>query len=114
MEDISKRAKILLKEIIKFDADTSHFEKYFEESYDWSKSKYQSESILRSSFGELKEAGLINIQWADGIPWVLSITSKGSTHKEEIAKHKVILILKWVIGTLIAIAAIVVPIIINK
>lgn len=104
MQEISKLSKKLLAEIIKHNGDTEYFKEYFD--LDLRKTKYKTEESLRSAFGELKNAELIDIQWADNVPWILSITGKGYTYLKELRFKKVISFLKWVIGTLIAIAAI--------
>lgn len=112
MQEISKLSKKLLTEIVKHNDDTKYFKEYFD--LDLQKTKYKSEGSLRSAFGELKRAELINILWADNVPWTLSITSKGYTYLKELRFKKTISFLKWIIGTLIAIAAILVPIIVKN
>lgn len=110
MEDISYIGRKLLKEIIKTNADVKHWEKYFNLFYDWEKSKYKSEDVLRSAFGELKDNGLIDISWADNEPYYLSITSKGISYFKDCRKTKILKFCAWIITTLIALASLIVSI----
>lgn len=106
MDDLSSTAKRLLKEIIKYDSDKKHFEDYFNLFYDWSKSKYKSEEILRSAFEELKDAKMIDISWSDDGPDNLSVTSKGISYLDEKRRKNIVSTIKWIIATIITIYSI--------
>lgn len=109
MKDVSRISQFLLKDIIKHNSNPKYFEDYFNLFFDLNKTKYKTEEILRTAFGELEDAGMIRISWADDVPWTLSVTSKGFSYLGEKRKKSFISFLKWLIGFLIAVAAIVVP-----
>ena len=110
MDNLSKISQTLLKEIIKCNSNPKHFEDYFNLFCDLSKTKYKTEEILRTAFGELEDAGMIKTEWADDVPWKISVTSRGYSYLSEKKKKSIVSFLKWFIGFIVAIAAIVVPI----
>lgn len=80
-EELSPNAEKLLQEIIDHRndngiPDTGYWQMRFENL------SFAESTRLRSLFKELRESELISTQWADGVPYFISITDKGFTYSE--------------------------------
>lgn len=80
-EELTPNAEKLLQEIIdhrneKGNCDSNYWQERFN-SIDFSE-----EMRLRSLFGELKEAKMISVQWADNYPYFLFLSDRGLSYNE--------------------------------
>lgn len=82
MNKVSLEAEKILHEIIEHcdghgNCDTQYWEKRFD------KLSMSEDVLLRSSFKELSDAGLICTKWADNYPYTLFILAKGKSYFDE-------------------------------
>lgn len=45
-------------------------------------------SVLDGIVRELKECGYINVQWADDMPWIVTLNNSARTYGEQLAEHE--------------------------
>ena len=75
-EKVSPEAEAILHEIIECEKDSDHWRKRFEDL------SIRDDAILRGCFKELKDAGLINVQFADNYPYRIIILKDGYLYEE--------------------------------
>ncbi len=75
-EKVSPEAEDILHEIIDHEKDSDHWKKRFENL------SPRDDVILRGCFKELKDAGLINVQFADNYPYKIIILKDGYLYEE--------------------------------
>lgn len=77
-QELSPQGEALLREIIDLQTssqdNTAHWSKRFDGL------SAQQDTLLRDTFRELKECGYIRIQWADNIPYYLTVTVDGQNY----------------------------------
>ena len=78
--NISKEATSLLIEILEHENELNYWQQRFE------KLSYREDVILRGCFGELKDNKLINVLWADNIPYQIAVLKDGYILGEKIQK----------------------------
>ena len=78
--NISKEATLLLVEILEHENELNYWQQRFE------KLSYREDVILRGCFGELKDNKLINVLWADNIPYQIAVLKDGYILGEKIQK----------------------------
>lgn len=78
--NISKEATSLLLEILEHEKDSNYWQQRFEGL------DYREDTILRGCFGELKDNNLVNVLWADNIPYQIAVLKDGYILGEEIQK----------------------------
>ena len=71
-QELSPQGETLLKEIIDLQASGQDNAAYWSKRFDGL--SMQQDTLLRDTFRELKEYGYVHIQWADNIPYYLSLT----------------------------------------
>ena len=76
-QELSPQSETLLKEIIDLQASGQDNAAYWSKRFDGL--SMQQDTLLRDTFRELKEYGYVHIQWADNIPYYLSLTVDGQT-----------------------------------
>ena len=74
--DLSKEAKKLIQEIIENESAPNYWQERF------TNLEKRDDSILRGSFKELTDAGMIKTQWADNYPFVINILKDGYLYAE--------------------------------
>ena len=74
-QELSPQGETLLKEIIDLQASDQDNAAYWSKRFDGL--SMQQDTLLRDTFRELKECGYVHIQWADNIPYYLSLTVDG-------------------------------------
>lgn len=103
--ELSKEAEHLLQEIIEYNQKLS--EEYGYWLHRFENLSFNDDSRLRSVFKEVKDAGLIHLQWGDGIPYFIEITNAGYTYfdtkKELLKKQKKLSRREWIIAIVSAI-----------
>ena len=82
MRNLSKRAEMLLSEILEHrdengNCDTNYWKNRFEGL------SVAEDALLRSLFKELRENEMISIGWADNYPYILLLLAKGLSYFEE-------------------------------
>ena len=77
-QELSPQGETLLKEIIDLLASDKDHAKHWHDRFDLL--SFQEESLLRDTFRELRECGYINCQWADNIPYYLTVTIDGQNY----------------------------------
>ena len=45
-------------------------------------------SVLDGIVRELKECGYINVQWADDMPWIVTLNNSARTYGEQLSEHE--------------------------
>ena len=80
MDMISNEASQILIEIVENADVAQYWEKRFE------KITRREDAIIRGCFKELKDKGLINTRWADGIPYVITVLKDGYAHYDYMQK----------------------------
>jgi len=78
--EVSPQAENLLEDIIELKNKKLNESEYWNDRFD--NLDFDEEVIFRSLFKELRESDLINVTWADNIPYMLNITNKGKTYFE--------------------------------
>lgn len=78
--NISKEATSLLLEILEHEKESNYWQQRFEGL------DYREDAILRGCFGELKDNNLVNVLWADNIPYQIAVLKDGYILGEEIQK----------------------------
>lgn len=78
--NISKEATSLLLEILEHEKESNYWQQRFEGL------DYREDTILRGCFGELKDNNLVNVLWADNIPYQIAVLKDGYILGEEIQK----------------------------
>ena len=77
-QELSPQGETLLKEIIDLQASGQ------DNAAQWSKRfdglSMQKDTLLRDTFRELRECGYVKTQWADNIPYYLSLTVDGQNY----------------------------------
>ena len=77
-QELSPQGETLLKEIIDLQASDQDNAVYWSKRFDGL--SMQQDTLLRDTFRELKECGYVHIQWADNIPYYLSLTVDGQNY----------------------------------
>ena len=77
-QELSPQGETLLKEIIDLQASGQDNAAYWSKRFDGL--SMQQDTLLRDTFRELKECGYVHIQWADNIPYYLSLTVDGHNY----------------------------------
>ena len=77
-QELSPQGETLLKEIIDLQASGQDNAAYLSKRFDVL--SMQQDTLLRDTFRELKEYGYVHIQWADNIPYYLSLTVDGQNY----------------------------------
>lgn len=77
-QELSPQGETLLKEIIDLQASGQDNASYWSKRFD--RLSMQDDTLLRDTFRELKECGYVHIQWADNIPYYLSLTVDGKNY----------------------------------
>lgn len=77
---ISSEAEELLKEIIQHEGDGNYWKERFEGLSD------KDDVIIRGCFKELRENGLVEAQYADNYPYLITILKDGYLYEEHIYK----------------------------
>lgn len=78
MENISNEALKLLEDIIKNENSTQYWEERFKNL------SIKEDGILRGCFKELKEKGLIDVKWADNLPYIIVVSKEGYLYYENL------------------------------
>ena len=78
--NISKETTSLLLEILEHEKESSYWQQRFEGL------DYREDTILRGCFGELKDNNLVNVLWANNIPYQIAVLKDGYILGEEIQK----------------------------
>lgn len=81
LKKLSQQSKQLLDEILKADNPTNMLTKRF----DGLSSKEDRE--LRTAIRELREQGYINVQWADNVPYHVTINNSARTYDEWLQEY---------------------------
>ena len=82
MIHISDEARDILKEIIEHEKDSDYWKNKFENLSD------KEDTILRGSFKELKDAGIIQVKYYDDYPAVIRILKNGYFYEEQIQREE--------------------------
>lgn len=77
-QELSPQGETLLKEIIDLQASGQDNAAYWSKRFDGL--SMQQDTLLRDTFRELRECGYVHIQWADNIPYYLSLTVDGQNY----------------------------------
>ena len=78
--NISKEATSLLIEILEHEKESNYWSEKFKGL------DHREDTILRGCFGELKDNNLINVVWADNLPYQINILKDGYTIGEDAQK----------------------------
>ena len=78
--NISKEATSLLIEILEHEKESNYWSEKFKGL------DRREDTILRGCFGELKDNNLINVVWADNLPYHINILKDGYTIGEDAQK----------------------------
>ena len=82
MTHLSKREESLLSEILKNTDENNNCDlNYWENRF--SELNFAEDCVLRSSFAQLKNKGMIDVFWADDIPNYIVVLEKGLSYFEE-------------------------------
>lgn len=76
--ELSPQGEALLKEIIDLQASGQDNAAYWRKRFDGL--SMQQDTLLRDTFRELRECGYVRIQWAENIPYHLSVTIDGQNY----------------------------------
>ena len=77
-QELSPQGETLLKEIIDLQASDQDNAVYWSKRFDGL--SMQQDTLLRDTFRELRECGYVKTQWADNIPYYLSLTVDGQNY----------------------------------
>lgn len=77
-QELSPQGETLLKEIIDLQASGQDNAAYWSKRFDGL--SMQQDTLLRDTFRELRECGYVKTQWADNIPYYLSLTVDGHNY----------------------------------
>ena len=78
---ISEEAEEVLSDIIKYEGQSDYWDQRFESI------TKKEDAILRGSFGELEQEGLIKIFWSSGIPYHIEILKDGYLYDKHIRRN---------------------------
>ncbi len=74
-QELSPQGEQLLAEIVDMKSQNEGNSRHLENRFD--SLSWDEDSLLRSTFKELKDSGYITVQWADNIPYILNLTVDG-------------------------------------
>lgn len=74
-QELSPQGEQLLAEIVNMKNNKGDNSQHWEKRFD--SLSLDEDSLLRSTFKELKDLGYITVQWADNIPYILNLTVDG-------------------------------------
>lgn len=79
---VSKEAEDILMEILEHEHDSDYWKNRFDEL------SSRDDIILRGCFKELREGGLINVEYADNYPYLITILKNGYLYEKYLEEEK--------------------------